>query len=107
MKSLFIIGALLLAGGCGKKKNSQEGLDPGLGSSAMGSSSGAAAAQMGSGPTGATGSDVGSAGSGSAMAAAVDVDVPTETDFEAEAKAKITDKNVDSTLTALEKDLAQ
>ncbi len=101
MKSIIMIAALLVSGGCGKKKNSQEGMDPGVGSSAMGSSSGSAAMA----PPPATGSAAPAAGSAAPAAAAVDV--PTDTDFEADAKAKITDKNVDAELTSLEKDLAQ
>ena len=95
-----MFGGALLASGCGKKKNSQEGMDPGVGSSAMGSSTGSAPMAAGSGSAVAP-----ATGSGSAAAAAA-VDVPTEADFEADAKAKITDKNVDTELTTLEKDLA-
>jgi hypothetical protein len=104
VKTLMIIAALLVSG-CGKKKNSQEGMDPGTGSSAMGSSNGSAPA-MGSGSAAGSGSSA-AMGSGSAAAATAAVDVPTETDFEADAKSKITDKNVDAELTSLEKDLAQ
>ena len=49
-------------------------------------------------------------GSGSAMAGSAEAagsDVPTEEDFEDQAKTKITDKNVDSQLSDLEKQLAQ
>jgi hypothetical protein len=103
VKTLIIVAALVFAG-CGKKK-AEEGRDLGSGSSTMGS-----AAPMGSGSAMAAGSGSAmAAGSGSAMAgsAAAQVDVPIETDFEEKAKTDITDKNVDTQLGALEKDLGQ
>ncbi|HUJ57651.1 MAG TPA: hypothetical protein VLX92_04150 [Kofleriaceae bacterium] len=61
-------------------------------------------------PAAGTGSGSAMAGSGSAMAGSAEAagsDVPTEEDFEDQAKTKITDKNVDSQLSDLEKQLAQ
>jgi hypothetical protein len=83
------VAALLALGACGNKKDS-----PAAGSgSAMAAGSGSAMA----------------AGSGSAMAAgsgsAAAIDVPTEEDFEKDATAKITDKNVEAQVQALEKEL--
>ncbi|HEX3480829.1 MAG TPA: hypothetical protein VHT91_37695 [Kofleriaceae bacterium] len=75
------VAALLALGACGNKKDS-----PAAGSgSAMAAGSGSAMA----------------AGSGSAAA----IDVPTEEDFEKDATAKITDKNVEAQVQALEKEL--
>jgi hypothetical protein len=55
-----------------------------------------------------SGATPGSASAGSAAApAAADVDVPTAMDFEDDATAKITDKNVEAQVQAMEKELQQ
>jgi hypothetical protein len=103
------VAALLALGACGNKKDSPAAAGSGsamaagsgsamaAGSSAAGSGSAMAA---GSGSAMAAGSS-GAAGSGSAAAVAV----PTEEDFEKNATAKITDKNVEAQVQALEKEL--
>ena len=87
-----ILVACALVGGCGKKKETPA--EPPV---ATGSADAGSAGSAGSG----------SAGSGSAVADQADVEVPTEVDFETDAKAKITDKNVEAEVKALEEQLAQ
>lgn len=102
--------ALLSLGACNKKSEnpppSPGSSAPAAGSAAAAGSATAPAAGSGSAaaPSAGSGSAAApSAGSGSAAAAAVDV--PTEQDFEDKAKEKITEKNVDSEVQALEKQL--
>jgi len=99
--------AALLALGCGNKPESPPAGAGSAGASSMAGSSvaaGSAAAAAGS---------AGSAGSaaadspGSAAAAAPETDVPTQTDFEDDATAKITDKNVEAQVKAIEQQLEQ
>ena len=108
------VAALLALGACGNKQDSPaatagsgsamaagsgSAMAAGSGSAAPSGSaagSGSAAAAAGNGSTTATGS-----GSGSAAAVAV----PTEEDFEKDATARITDKNVETQVQALEKEL--
>ncbi|HEU4731044.1 MAG TPA: hypothetical protein VFT22_24285 [Kofleriaceae bacterium] len=102
-------GALLTLGGCNKKSENPPPSTGASGGTAMtAGSAGAAGSAMGSGSaSGSAGS--GSAGSGSASgsgsAAAAEADVPTEMDFEENARTKITDKNVEAEVQALEKQL--
>jgi hypothetical protein len=105
------VAALLALGACGNKKDSPAAAGSG---SAMAAGSGSAmAAGSGSAPAAGSGSAMAAgsaaAGSGSAMAAgsgsAPAVAVPTEEDFENNATAKITDKNVEAQVQALEKEL--
>ena len=108
------VAALLALGACGNKKDSPAAAGSG---SAMAAGSGSALAACsvsamaaGSGSAMAAGSGSAmAAGSGSAMAAgsgsAAAVAVPTEQDFEKDATAKITDKNVEAQVQALEKEL--
>jgi hypothetical protein len=114
--------ALLMLGACNKKSENPppspgaSGTMAGSGSAAPAAGSGSAAPAAGSGsaaPAAGSGSAVPAAGSGSAApaagsgsAAAASVDVPTEEDFEDDAKAKITDKNVETQVGAIEKQLA-
>ena len=108
MRTISAIGvaALLALGGCGNKKDSPAAT-AGSGSAVATAGSGSAMATAGSGSAVATagsGSAAGSssaAGSGSAAAVAV----PTEEDFEKDATTKITDKNVEAQVQALEKEL--
>ena len=100
------VAALLALGACGNKKDSPAATGSG---SAMAAGSGSAmAAGSGSAMAAGSGSAM-AAGSGSAMPAgggsAAAVAVPTEEDFEQDATAKITDKNVEAQVQALEKEL--
>jgi hypothetical protein len=92
------VAALLALGACGNKKDSPAAA--GSGSAMAAGSGGAAAAGSGSAMAAGSGSAM-AAGSGSAAA----IDVPTEEDFEKDATAKITDKNVEAQVQALEKEL--
>ena len=94
------IAALLALGGCNKKT---ENPPPGgaSGSTAGTAAGSGAAAGSGSNADSAAGSSSAAAASGSAAAA----EVPTEMDFENDANAKITDKNVEAQVKALENDL--
>jgi hypothetical protein len=90
--------SVFAAGGC--KKHDAAPATTGSGSAAMtgsGSGSGSAGSAMAAG----------SAAAGSAAGSAAAVDVPTPADFEAQAGSDITDKNLDSSLDALEKDLGK
>ena len=109
MRTISAIGvaALLALGGCGNKKDSPAAT-AGSGSAVATAGSGSATAAAGSGSATAAGSGSatavgsgGAAGSGSAAAIAV----PTEEDFEKDATTKITDKNVEAQVQALEKEL--
>jgi hypothetical protein len=92
---VFVLAALTACGG--KKDESKQ--TGGSGSAqAAGSATGSAAA----GSAQAAGS-----AAGSAKAAPDEVDAPTEVDFETEAAAKINEKNVETQLKAIEKDLSQ
>jgi hypothetical protein len=106
-----IVAALALAG-CGGKKDDKANppaAGSGSGSAAAPAGSGSSA-QAGSGSAAPAGSGSGSAaaqaGSGSAAPSAPAA-LPTEEDFEQQAKSEIDDKNVDSKLTAIEKELGQ
>jgi hypothetical protein len=89
----IVIVSALVTFGCGNKK--EDPPKPPVAGSASGVE-----------PSG-SGSGSGSAGSGSAVAEPTDVEVPTEVDFEADANAKITDKNLEAEVKALEGQLAQ
>jgi hypothetical protein len=97
------VAALLALAGCTKKS---ENPPP-----SVGAASGSAMAAGSDAPVSAAGSagSAESTGSGSAapVTAAAEVDVPTEMDFEATASAKITDKNVEAQVQAMEKQLEQ
>lgn len=105
---MIAAAAALAVPACGGKKEEPKPVagsaDP-AGSAApagSGSDSGsAAAAGSGSGSGSAVAAD---SGSGSAAA---DPDVPTEVDFEAEAKAKITEKNLEQQVKAVEQELGR
>ena len=101
--TLVTICGLVTLGGCNKKSENPPP-SPGISSGAAmsGGSAAGSATAAGSGSAADTGS---AAGSGSAAAAAVDV--PTEEDFESDASAKITDKNVEAQVKALESQLEQ
>lgn len=96
--------ALLALGGCSKKVDNPPA--PPAGSAAApapAAGSGSAASGTGSAaPAAGTGSAASGTGSAAATAA---VEVPTEMDFEDDATAKITDKNVETEVKALEKEL--
>jgi hypothetical protein len=112
----ILTAALLALGGCNKKSENppptatgsmsgSAASATGSGSPASATGSGSAASATGSGSAAsATGSGSAASGAGSGSAAAVDV--PTEQDFEAEAASKITNKNVEAQVQALEKQLA-
>jgi hypothetical protein len=90
--------SVFAAGGC--KKHDAAPATTGSGSAAMaGSGSGSAGSAMAAGSAGSAGS--------AAAGSAAEVDVPTPADFEAQAGSDITDKNLDSSLDALEKDLGK
>jgi hypothetical protein len=108
------VAALLALGACGNKKDgpaTAAGSGSAIATSTGGAGSGSAtgsgspasdgsAARSGSAAGGGSGSAVG-AGSGSTTVVAV----PTEVDFEKDASARITDKNVEAQVQALEKEL--
>jgi hypothetical protein len=92
-----VVFALLLAlVACGGKK------DPGseTGSGATGSAAAASGSATGSAATGSA------AGSAEVAASAPEAALPTEVDFEDDAAARITEKNVDAELQAIENQLA-
>ncbi len=94
MKAIVL---MLLLVACGGKKDA----DPGAGSAtATGSGSATAGSNAGSG------SDSGSAAP-ELTAAAPEAALPTEVDFEDDASARITEKNVDAELEAIENQLTQ
>jgi hypothetical protein len=64
-----------------------------------------AGSAAGSGPASAGSASAGAAEGSAKAAPAADVDVPTEMDFEDDATAKITDKNVETEVKAIEKEL--
>jgi uncharacterized lipoprotein NlpE involved in copper resistance len=97
--------ALLSLAGCNKKS---ENPPPSPGASGAPPAAGSAAPAAPTPPPAAgSGSAAPAAGSaaGSGSAAAAQVDVPTEQDFEDKATTKITDKNVEAEVGALEKQL--
>jgi hypothetical protein len=101
---LLLAIAALGAPACGGKKDEPK--------PAPGSASGAAPAPGSDTPgSAAAGSAAaGSAAAGSAAAgsaAAAEVDVPTEVDFEKDAATKITEKNVEAQLKAVEQELSR
>ncbi|MDB4959054.1 MAG: hypothetical protein JWO36_6623 [Myxococcales bacterium] len=101
--TILFLAAMTTA--CAKKKQEPAPEPAPIGSNAMTGS-----AAMGSAEPVPTGSAAGSAamtGSNAAAAAGSAVDVPTEVDFEDEANAKITDKNLDSEVSAFEKQLGK
>jgi hypothetical protein len=95
----LVAAAALAAPACGKKKDEPQ---PATGSGSAMAGSGSAMAG-----SAAAGSGSAMAGSGSDTAPAAEVDVPTEVDFETEAQAKITEKNLEAELKAVEQELAQ
>ncbi|MEJ7603735.1 MAG: hypothetical protein WKG01_37955 [Kofleriaceae bacterium] len=101
--STILIGLTFAFAACGKKPNDKQEPAPTSGSTTAGSAT-AGSDTAGSGAVVATGSNGSAAGSGSA---ADDVEVPTEADFEVDATAKITDKNLEAEVKALEAQLAQ
>jgi uncharacterized lipoprotein NlpE involved in copper resistance len=105
--TLLAACALLTLGGCYKKsENPPPSAGTSSGTAVPAGSANAPAA--GSGTAAGSGAAAGSAtAAGSGSAAAPEVDVPTEMDFEADATAKITDKNVEAEVQALEKQLEQ
>src|SRR5689334_11953676 len=95
--------ALLALGACNKKSENPPAGNPS--GSAMMAGSGSAMAGSGSAMATGSGSAV-AAGTGAGSAAPpANVDVPTEMDFEDTATAKITDKNVEAEVKAIEKEL--
>lgn len=109
MKSTILgiaTAALLALGGCNKKSENPAPTPPaGSAATPTAGSGSAIGSAAGSGSDAGSGSAAGS-GSDAGSAAAAAVDVPTEQDFEDEATAKITDKNVEAQVQALEKQLA-
>jgi hypothetical protein len=97
--------ALLTLGGCNKKSDnpppSAGNASPPTAATGSGSAAAPGPGSAAGGGSAAAPGPGSAAGSGSAAA----VDVPTEMDFEGEAKAKITDKNVEAQVQALEKQL--
>jgi hypothetical protein len=87
------VAALLALGGCGTKTERPSPTASTVGGSAATIASDSVAA--------------GSAAAGSGDNAATEIDVPTKVDFEDEASAKITDKNVEAQVQAMEKQLEQ
>jgi hypothetical protein len=100
MKRISFVFAMLVTTACGGKKESAP--EPVAGSAQPAGSGSATGSAAGSAAAGSA--DAGSAGS---AAVAAEVDVPTEVDFEAESTARITEKNVDTELKVIEKELAQ
>jgi hypothetical protein len=99
------LAALLALAGCTKKS---ENPPPSVGAangSAMAAGSDAPVSAAGS--AGSAGSTAAGSGSAAPVTAAAEVDVPTEMDFEDDASAKITDKNVEAQVQAMEKQLEQ
>jgi hypothetical protein len=97
------VAALLALGGCGTKTERPSptaSTVAGSATTAASDSVAAGSAAPGSGPTG-------SVAAGSGDNAATEIDVPTKVDFEDEASAKITDKNVEAQVQAMEKQLEQ
>jgi len=95
------IAVLLALGACSKKAET-----PPSGGAKSAGSGGAMSAGSGGAMSAGSGSSAGSASAaGSESAAAAAVDVPTEMDFENDVVAKITEKNVEAELQALEKEL--
>ena len=105
--TLLAACALLTLGACNKKSENPPPSAGASGGTAMTAGSGSAA---GSGTAAGSASAGSAAGTGSAAgsaAPAAPVDVPTEMDFERDASAKITDKNVEAEVQALEKQLQE
>jgi hypothetical protein len=110
---MWVAAAGLALGACNKKSENPPAGTPagsammaGSGSAAMAAGSGSAAMAAGSGSAAGSASAGSAAGSGSAAPVAA-VDVPTQMDFEDDATAKITDKNVEAEVKAIEKELDQ
>ncbi|MBX3160591.1 MAG: hypothetical protein KF773_31790 [Deltaproteobacteria bacterium] len=107
---IFALALALVACGGKKDENPSGGNTPagggGSGSAPAPAGSGNAPAPAGSGsaPTAEAGSGNGGGESPPLMVA--EVDVPTEVDFEEEAQQRITEKNLDAELKAVEEDLA-
>jgi hypothetical protein len=97
--------ALLAFGACNKKSENPPPSTGASGGTAMAAGSGSAAGSAVGSAAGSANAGSGSAGSGSAAAA--EVDVPTDVDFEDTARAKITEKNVEAEVKALENQLQQ
>jgi hypothetical protein len=99
--------ALLALGACNKKSENPPPSAGTSGGAAMSAGTGSAAAgSAAAGSAAATGSAA-AAGSAAGSGSAAAVDVPTPEDFEADATAKITDKNVEAQVKALETQLEQ
>jgi cytoskeletal protein RodZ len=94
------LAALFVA--CGKKADKPTEGSAGSAGSAVATGS----ANPGSGSATGSAQPAGS-GSGSGSAVAATVDVPTEMDFEDDATTKITDKNLETEVKALEQQLAE
>jgi hypothetical protein len=101
----LVAAALLALGACTKKSENPPPPMSGSGNT-MATGSDAPPSAPGSG-TMATGSGSRSPSAAGSAAAAPEVDVPTEMDFEDDATAKITDKNVEAQVKAIEKELEQ
>lgn len=110
--TLIAASALLTLGACNKKSENpppSAGTSGGTAMSAGSATAGSATAGSGTAGSAAAGGSAAASGSaaGSGSAAAAPVDVPTEVDFEDDATAKITDKNVEAQVKALESQLDQ
>jgi hypothetical protein len=97
------VAALLALGGCGNKT---EKPSP-TASTGAGSATATASDSIAAGSAAPGSAQTGSVATGSGDNAATAVDVPTKVDFEDEASAKITDKNVEAQVQAMEKQLEQ
>jgi hypothetical protein len=104
MKRVIMCLALAaLFAACGKKADK-----PTEGSAGSAGSAVATGSAVAAGSGSATGSaEPAGSGSGSGSAVAATVDVPTEMDFEDDATTKITDKNLETEVKALEQQLAE
>lgn len=105
--TMAITGALV-AGACGGKKTEE----PPATASGSAPATGSAPDKPGSGSAPATGSATAAgsgSGSGSASApvAAKDPELPTAEDFEEDATSRITEKNLETEVKALEKELGE
>jgi len=100
----WLAAALLALGGCNKKSENPPPPISGSGNTMTAGSDAPSTAGTGSAAPNAAGSG---SSAPTAAAPAADPDVPTEMDFENDATAKITDKNVEAQVQAIEKELEQ
>ena len=103
----LMISLVLFAAACGGKKDEPE---PSTGNAPATGSAKAAGSAVAAGSGSATGSgSVVAAGSGSAAApvAKKDAELPTAEDFEEDSTKRITEKNVDTEVKALEKEIGE